>query len=70
MFFCFFGIRSYQHTHTYSLDMDTDELAASSTALLHCFFKQLSNQNCICGERASGRFYWSTPLAALQSLKS
>ena len=30
-------------SHPYSLDMDTDEFAANSTASLHCFLQQPIN---------------------------
>ena len=58
-------------THPYSLDMDTDEFAANSTALLHCFLqnKYPTNQLAFVGERASGCFDSSSPLSAKWSLK-
>jgi len=53
-------------THPYSSDMDTHELAANSTASL----QHPTNQLAFLWERASDRFYWSSPFAAKQSPKS
>ena len=56
-------------THPYSSDMDTHDLAANSTASLHCFLQHPTYQFVFVGERASDRFYWSSPFAAKQSPK-
>jgi len=50
--------------------MDTHELPANTTASLRCFLQYPTNQFSFVGERASDCFYWSSPLAAKQSLKS
>ena len=70
VFFCLFGINSELATHPYASEMDTNQLAANSTASLCCFLQQPTNQFAFVGERASDRFYWSSPFAAKQSPKS
>ena len=57
-------------THPYSSDMDTHQLTANSSIAALFLADMSSNKFAFVGERASGHFYWSSPLAAKQSLKS
>ena len=57
-------------THPYSSDMDTHQLTANSSIAALFLADMSSNKFAFVGERASGRFYWSSPLAAKQSPKS
>jgi len=57
-------------THPYSSDMDTHQLTANSSIAALFLADMSSNNFAFVGERASGRFYWSSPLAAKQSPKS
>ena len=57
-------------THPYSSDMDTHQLTANSSIAALFLADMSSNNFSFVGERASGRFYWSSPLAAKQSPKS
>ena len=57
-------------THPYSTDMDTHQLTANSSIAALFLFGHVHHKFAFVGERASGRFYWSSPLAAKQSPKS
>ena len=57
-------------THPYSSDMDTHQLTANSSIAALFLADMSSNKFVFVGERASGHFYWSSPLAAKQSPKS
>ena len=57
-------------THPYSLDMDTHQLTANSSIAALFLADMSSNNFMFVGERASGCFYWSSPLAEKQSPKS
>ena len=55
------------HPYIYLSDMDTHQLTANSS-IAALFLADMSSKNfAFVGERASGRFYWSSPLAAKQS---
>ena len=56
-------------THPYSSDMDTDQLTANSS-IAALLADMSSNKFAFVGERASGPFSWSSPLAEKQSPKS
>ena len=57
-------------TYPYSSDMDTHQLTANSSIAALFLADMSSNNFAFVGERASGRFYWSSPLTAKQSPKS
>ena len=70
VFFCLFGIRSHLPTHTLWIWHWGVRCKLNSLAALFSAKKYISNQSpCVCGESASGRFYWSSPFSAKQTLK-